>query len=96
MGGSRFAYCSGGDIFRGAATWLRHRLAFAWLLLFLGGLSLLLGFLQMAQGPGSGLRFYDVTNPKEAVGLLANRDHFAAHLYVTLGSCCCLVCDGRS
>ena len=38
----------------------------------------------MAQGPGSALRFYDVTNPKEAVGLFANRNHFAAHLYVTL------------
>ncbi len=63
---------------------LRHRLVLAWLLLFLGGLSLLLGFVQMAQGPGSGLRFYDVTNPREAVGLFANRNHFAAHLYVTL------------
>jgi O-antigen ligase len=63
---------------------LRHRLILAWLLLLLGGFSLLLGFLQMAQGPGSGLRFYDVTNPKEAVGLFANRNHFAAHLYVTL------------
>ena len=38
----------------------------------------------MAQGPGSNLRFYDVTNPQEAVGLFANRNHFAAHLYVTL------------
>ena len=63
---------------------LRHRLTLAWLLLALGGLSLLLGFLQMAQGPGSNLRFYDVTNPQEAVGLFANRNHFAAHLYVTL------------
>ncbi len=63
---------------------LRHRLALAWLLLALGGVSLLLGFLQMAQGPGSNLRFYDVTNPQEAVGLFANRNHFAAHLYVTL------------
>ena len=63
---------------------LRHRLTLAWLLLALGGVSLLLGFLQMAQGPGSNLRFYDVTNPQEAVGLFANRNHFAAHLYVTL------------
>ena len=38
----------------------------------------------MAQGPGSNLRFYNVTNPQEAVGLFANRNHFAAHLYVTL------------
>ncbi len=70
--------------FAGLQLSLRHRLAVAWLLLFLGGFSLLLGFLQMAQGPGSGLRFYDVTNPREAVGLFANRNHFAAHLYVTL------------
>ncbi len=63
---------------------LRHRLALAWLILALGGLSLLLGFLQMAQGPGSGLRFYEMTNPREAVGLFANRNHFAAQLYVTL------------
>ena len=63
---------------------LRHRLVLAWLLLFLGGLSLLLGYMQVAQGPGSGLRFYDVTNRNEAVGLFANRNHFAAHLYVTL------------
>src|SRR6516164_1973002 len=46
--------------------------------------NLIFGFLQMAQRPGSTLRFYDVTNPKEAVGLFANRNHFAAHLYVTL------------
>ncbi|MGA8771118.1 MAG: hypothetical protein WB610_12190, partial [Rhodomicrobium sp.] len=38
--------------FAGLQLNLRHRLALAWLLLFLGGLSLLLGFLQMAQGPG--------------------------------------------
>ena len=70
--------------FGGVQLTLRHRLVLAWLILALGGLSLVLGFLQMAQGPGSSLRFYDVTNPKEAVGLFANRNHFAAHLYVTL------------
>ncbi len=63
---------------------LRHRLVITWLLLFLGGLALLLGVAQMTQGPASGLRFYNVTNPKEAVGFFANRNHFAAHLYVTL------------
>ncbi len=70
--------------FAGLQLSLRHRILITWLLLFLGGLSLLLGFAQMTQGPGSGLRFYSVTNPTEAVGFFANRNHFAAHLYVTL------------
>ena len=63
---------------------LRQRLMLCWLVLGVGGLSLLLGFVQVAQGPQSELRFYGVTNPGEAVGLFANRNHFAAHLYVTL------------
>jgi O-antigen ligase len=63
---------------------LSQRLMLCWLLLGLGGLSLFLGFAQVAQGPQSELRFYGVTNPEEAVGLFANRNHFAAHLYVTL------------
>ncbi len=70
--------------FAGLQLSLRHRFILTWLLLFLGGLSLLLGFAQMTQGPASGLRFYNVTNPNEAVGFFANRNHFAAHLYVTL------------
>jgi O-antigen ligase len=45
---------------------------------------LLLGFLQMAQGPGSELRFYNYTNTAEPVGFFANRNHFAAYLNVTL------------
>lgn len=63
---------------------LSQRLTLCWLLLGMGGLSLLLGFAQVAQGAQSELRFFDVTNPSEAVGLFANRNHFAAHLYVTL------------
>jgi O-antigen ligase len=39
-----------------------------------------LGFVQIAQGPASPLRFYAVTNPTEAVGLFANRNHYAALL----------------
>jgi O-antigen ligase len=53
-------------------------------LLGLGGLALVLGFFQMAQGPSGSLRFYEVTNASEAVGFFANRNHFAAGLYVTL------------
>jgi O-antigen ligase len=60
----------------------RRQLCF--LVLALGAASLLLGFLQMAQGPGSELRFYAFTNASEPVGFFANRNHFAAYLNVTL------------
>jgi O-antigen ligase len=62
----------------------RQRARLVWLLLALGVVSLVLGLVQVAQGPASGLRFYDVTNEREAVGLFANRNHFAAYLYVSL------------
>ncbi len=63
---------------------LRQRMVLCWVLLGFGTVSLVLGFLQVAQGPESGLRFYEFTNPSEAVGLFANRNHFAALLNVTL------------
>ncbi len=50
----------------------------------LGAAGLLVGFLQVVQGPGSALRFYQFTNPSEAVGFFANRNHFAAALYTML------------
>ena len=53
-------------------------------LLCLGGLALLLGLVQILQGPTSPLRFFRITNNYDAVGFFANRNHFAAHLYVTL------------
>jgi O-antigen ligase len=43
--------------------------------------SVFLGLLQVAQGPHSTLRFFDVTNDAEAVGFFANRNHFAALIY---------------
>jgi O-antigen ligase len=46
--------------------------------------SVLLGLAQLAQGPGSPLRFYEVTNPGDSVGFFANRNHFAALLYCGL------------
>jgi len=61
-----------------------QRMRLCFLVLGLGAASLLLGFLQMAQGPESPLRFYDYTNPTEPVGFFANRNHFAAYLNVTL------------
>ena len=63
---------------------VRQRVILCWVLLGAGGVSLVLGFLQVAQGPDSPLRFYAVTNPTEAVGFFANRNHFAAFLIVTL------------
>lgn len=60
------------------------RLKLCWLVLALGAMALILGLLQIAQGPLSELRFFEITNPTEAVGFFANRNHFAAQLYVTL------------
>jgi O-antigen ligase len=62
----------------------RQRIQLCFLLAGLGALSLGLGFLQVAQGEASSLRFYEITNPTEAVGFFANRNHFAALLNVTL------------
>ena len=63
---------------------MRQRLILIWVLLALGAVALLFAFLQMADGPNSELRFYEITNQTEAVGFFANRNHFAAQLYVTL------------
>ena len=48
------------------------------LILAVGLAGVLLGLLQVAQGPSSSLRFYEYTNDTEAVGFFANRNHFAA------------------
>ena len=47
-------------------------------------LSVLVGFLQLAQGPNSPLRFFAFTNTTEAVGFFANRNHLAALLYAAM------------
>ncbi|ADP71976.1 O-antigen polymerase [Rhodomicrobium vannielii ATCC 17100] len=62
----------------------QQRETLCWVVLGLGALSLMIGFLQVAQGPGSSLRFYSHTNLTEAVGFFANRNHFAALLVVCL------------
>ncbi|WP_201717236.1 O-antigen ligase family protein [Rhodomicrobium vannielii] len=62
----------------------QQRETLCWIVLGLGALSLMIGFLQVAQGTGSGLRFYSHTNLTEAVGFFANRNHFAAFLVVCL------------
>ncbi|ATQ67983.1 MULTISPECIES: O-antigen ligase family protein [Methylosinus] len=48
--------------------------------------SVLIGLLQLAQGPESPLRFYRPTNITEAVGFFANRNHFSALLYCALAA----------
>jgi hypothetical protein len=50
----------------------------------IGVISAFLGLLQVAQGPTSALRLYQFTNTTEAVGFFANRNHFAALLYVVV------------
>ena len=55
-----------------------------WLSLTLIGItvaSVFLGLTQIAQGPASSLRFFEVSNLGDAVGFFANRNHFAALLY---------------
>jgi hypothetical protein len=62
----------------------QSRLRLSCLTLALGVGSLGLGFVQIAQGSSSVLRFFETTNNDDAVGFFANRNHFAALLYVTL------------
>ena len=52
--------------------------------LAIGFIAIFLGLLQVAQGEGSALRFYEITNRSEAVGFFANRNHFATQLLVLL------------
>jgi O-antigen ligase len=54
------------------------------LVLGFGIISAFLGLSQIAQGPTSSLRFYQLTNATEAVGFFANRNHFAAFLNVLI------------
>ena len=51
-------------------------------LVVVGIASAILGLVQIAQGPNSGLRFFEFTNADDAVGFFANRNHLAALLYV--------------
>ena len=54
------------------------------LLVVLALLNFLLGLAQLADGQQSTLRFYLPTNPNDAVGFFANRNHFASLLAMTL------------
>ncbi len=59
----------------------RDRRGLSLVILVVGLISVFLGLLQVAQGPASTLRFFQFTNPTEAVGFFANRNHFAALIY---------------
>jgi O-antigen ligase len=60
----------------------RERRTLSLILVGFGVLSAFIGLAQVAEGPSSSLRFFAITNPSEAVGFFANRNHFAAALYV--------------
>jgi O-antigen ligase len=60
----------------------RERRWLTLVVLAVGTLSVFVGLVQVAQGPNSALRFFEITNPSEAVGFFANRNHYAAFLYV--------------
>ena len=62
----------------------RHRRGLSVMLLVFGGASVALGLSQVAGGQASPLRFFAYTNPTEAVGFFANRNHFAALLYIVI------------
>jgi|GEM_PF-211205 len=62
----------------------RDRRVLSLILVALGIVSALLGLLQVAQGQSSPWRFFAVTNPTEAVGFFANRNHLAALLNLVL------------
>ena len=62
----------------------RERRMLSLILVALGIVSALLGLLQVAQGQSSPWRFFAVTNPTEAVGFFANRNHLAALLNAVL------------
>jgi O-antigen ligase len=60
----------------------RERRDLTLLLLGCGVVSVVLGLMQIRGGPQSSLRFFAVTNPSEAVGFFANRNHYSALLYI--------------
>ena len=60
-----------------------RRLRFAGWAVGFGVMALGLGIAQVMQGPASPLRFFEISNRTESVGFFANRNHFAAQLYVT-------------
>ena len=68
-------------VFVAALLLSAHERRLMTLLLVAAGVgSAFLGLAQLSQGPSSALRFYEVTNPDDAVGFFANRNHFATFI----------------
>ncbi|PZO06769.1 MAG: hypothetical protein DCF27_12085 [Lysobacteraceae bacterium] len=63
---------------------VRQRLRLVAVLLAVAVAGTVLGIAQLAGGPETALRFYTITNPTEAVGFFANRNHFASQLALAL------------
>ncbi len=61
-----------------------QRLRLIGIFVVIAAIATVLGMAQLAGGPDSPLRFYAMTNPTEAVGFFANRNHFASQLVVAL------------
>jgi len=81
-------------IFLGVAMLAREgRRRLIWLILCLGVLGALVG---IAQATGVMSSFYTVTNPGFAVGFFANRNHFAALMYVLLPMAAAMAAADRS
>lgn len=62
----------------------RHRRMLSLIILGVGMVGVFLSLTQFAQGPSSSLRFFAITNDAEPVGFFANKNHFAAMVYVLL------------
>ena len=62
----------------------RERRGLSLVVISVGIVSAFLGLIQVVQGPASSLRFFAVENNTEAVGFFANRNDFAALLYMVL------------
>jgi O-antigen ligase len=62
----------------------RERRRLSLVVISVGIISAFLGLIQVAQGPSSHLRFFAILNNIDAVGFFANRNDFAALLYVVL------------
>ena len=62
----------------------RERRELSIVVVIVGIASAIIGLLQVAHGPSSSLRFFEFTNQNEGVGFFANRNHFAALLYVVV------------
>lgn len=65
-------------------TDVRDRRAMTLGLVGFAAVTVVVGLAQLAQGPGSPLRFYTVTNFDSSVGFFANRNHYAALLCAVL------------